>query len=341
MKQQLLFTALLSIGLAGSLQAHQTRPVHLGLIYPLSTNGIQAAQITNTFSAHALVGLSASEQAFCASGIANIIRQDAVGATLAGFSNHIGGNALGMQAAGFINTVGGATQGMQAAGFMNISRSMDGAQLAGFANIASKSTKGVQAAGFINVAGDAQNQVAGFINIARRVEGVQIAGFINIAEHSDYPIGLVNIIKDGTRALGVTVDEDGTSLLALRSGGRVLYGILGGGINLRHEERSYALEAGLGAHLRMTRFFNINLEVAVTSLTDFERESYFKSSLRVLPALRLGSTLELFAGPSLSYSGYDDLHWHGFRDRFLWDSHRHGRFHGLSVGWLAGVQLHL
>jgi hypothetical protein len=36
---------------------------------------------------------------------------------------------------------------------------------------------------------------------------VQLSGFINIADSCDYPIGLVNIIKNGDAAIGASIDE--------------------------------------------------------------------------------------------------------------------------------------
>ena len=37
---------------------------HIGLVYPLSTNGVAAAEYRNKFSLHAIGGLSASEESF-------------------------------------------------------------------------------------------------------------------------------------------------------------------------------------------------------------------------------------------------------------------------------------
>ena len=79
-------------------------------------------------------------------------------------------------------------------------------------------------------AGDIKgSQIAGFMNIARKVKGVQIAGFINIADSSATPIGLINIIRNGEKSISISADETLTWLLSFRSGGKILYGIVGGG----------------------------------------------------------------------------------------------------------------
>jgi hypothetical protein len=49
---------------------------------------------------------------------------------------------------------------------------------------------------------------------------VQIAGFINIADSSDYSIGIINIIRQGEKGIGVSVDETKTAMVSFRSGGR-------------------------------------------------------------------------------------------------------------------------
>jgi hypothetical protein len=60
--------------------------------------------------------------------------------------------------------------------------------------------------------------LAGVVNIARDVEGGQI-GVVNIARSNDYPVGLVNIIKEGEMAIGSGYNETGTASLNFRSDG--------------------------------------------------------------------------------------------------------------------------
>jgi len=314
--------------------------VHIGLIYPLSSNWIYAPSYTNIFSLHALGGVSGGERAFCAAGVTNVVRGSATGLIAAGFSNHIMEEAAGLQAAGFVNTIRKEAKGFTAAGFANIAGSGKGMQAAGFGNITLRNMEGVQAAGFINTAADVNTQLAGFINIARNVKGIQLSGFINIADSNDYPIGIVNIIRNGEKGLGVTVDETGTTLLSFRSGGHVLYGILGVGVNFREDLPLYALEAGLGACLRVTPHFRIRAEGVAVSLADFEPGSHIRSSLRILPALKIGRQLEVFAGPTCSQVTLTEHKGEELAPGYLWELNRNGYFYGLYLGGMGGVQFH-
>ncbi len=182
--------------------------------------------------------------------------------------------------------------------------------------------------------------MAGFINIARKVKGVQIAGFINIAEESDYPIGLINIIKNGERQIGASIDESGVSMLTFRSGGRYLYGILGAGYNFKEDNARYALEGGIGFHLPIARYFRGNVEMTAGALSDLEHNVYFKSSLRVFAAYKIANRFELFAGPTLNNLNYerdqDDI-----RDSYLWQHKGDNSINGMYIGVTGGIQVNL
>lgn len=275
--------------------------MHVGLVYPLSTNGRNAAADTNSFSLHLIAGVSAAERGPSFAGISNVIVHDTKGSQFAGFSNHIGETANGALFAGFMNTYGGGS-GPSFAGFTNISSGdVNGAQFAGFANTA-KNVSISQLAGFINTAHDVKgSQVAGFINIAKKVKGAQVAGFINIADSSDCPIGIINIIKNGEKSFGATIDENQTTMVSFRSGGKVLYGILGVGYNFKNTDEVYAFEAGLGAHFFESRSFRVNAEITSSMLESFKEGEYFKASLRLMPALKLTPRIEIFAGPALNF----------------------------------------
>lgn len=371
MTRRILHTALLLFCFASASLAQTARKaaVHVGVIYPVSSNGLLANEYTNNFSFHLIAGVSAGERGAAISGFANVIRDSAAGAQFAGFANYIGGHARSTQVAGFMNYTRGTVRGAQLAGFTNMAGSVQGLQIAGFMNTvrsnsdvqiggfmnAAKQTK-VQGAGFINMAKKAHTQLAGFINIAEEVKGTQVAGFINvakrvngaqigfinIADSSDCPIGVINLVKNGEKAFGVTVDETLTSLATFRSGGRRLYGILGAGVNLQERKRDedplYALETGIGLHVPITKHFRINAEGVLLTLTDFEQGSYLKSSVRVLPAVRFGH-FEIFAGPSFNCVNITRNTGHDLVTDYTWeDKNRHGDFTGLYFGGIAGVQ---
>lgn len=351
----LLFLVLFISSLAVSAQSN-VRPVHIGLVYPISSNGANAKEYTNLFSLHAIAGVSGSEDGFCAAGVSNIIYDSAKGGVFAGFSNHINGSAQGGIFSGFLTTVRYNIKGVQAAGFLNLTGSINGAQLAGFANITKHNMSGIQIAGFFNNATDVKgiqlagfinrgrnvnSQLAGFINIAGKVKGVQLAGFINIADSSDCPIGIVNIVQHGEKSLGITIDETGTSVLALRSGGKRLYGILGVGGNLRLNRPLYALEAGLGAHFPVVPHFRLNLEAAANSVVDFKRYQYYRSSLRILGEVHLGNRIGVFAGPTFNYSISTRYHDPELVSSYLWRRSYWGNEYGMYLGAIGGVQVKL
>ena len=311
-------------------EAHaQTRtlkhsPVHIGLVYPISTNGLQAASYSNSLSLHAVAGVSGAETGVALAGFALIIKDSASGLQASGFANYIQHNARGTQLVGFMNTVKDSAKGLQAAGFLN----------------STGSSKGISMAGFINVSGDAGTQIGGFMNIARKVRGVQAAGFLNIADSSDYPIGLVNIIRNGEKSISLSTDETFTSLVTLRSGSRKLYGILGAGYNGKDKKDLYAWEAGLGAQFNIVRDFRLNTELLSIGLTDFKSGDYFRGSLRVLPTLRLGHRVELFAGPTFNYIRSEKGKGAGLVTHYLWsEKESSGILHGLYFGATGGMSI--
>jgi hypothetical protein len=337
------------------LAQHGDRSVHVGLVYPISNHGASAVEYSNIFSLHAIAGLSGEESGAAISGFTNIVRGDGHGLQLAGFSNHIRGYADGATISGFVNTYGSAkgaqiagfaniarknVTGAQVAGFINTSRERSGIQLAGFTNIATN-VNGQQIAGFVNKAADVNGvQLGGFINVAKKVKGVQMAGLINIADSSDYPIGIINIVKNGERRIGVSTDDNFTTLVAFRSGGRVLYGIFGIGHNLKNTEDVYSVQYGLGAHLFERKYFRLNAEITTTQLENFKRGSFVKYTSSLQPAFRIGNTFEVFGGPSLNFINTNTPEGKKLIDNYIWnDVNRSNHLRGMYVGYTAGLHV--
>jgi len=344
------------MGLSVSLNAQETHHsnVHIGFIYPLSTNGLKAAEYTNNFSVHALVGVSGSEKGACLSGLSSVIKDTAVGLVASGFSNHILHDARGVQLAGFMNTISKNATGFQAAGFANITGPAKGCQAAGFANISTGDVNGVQlggfinesknvntqVGGFINVARDVKGvQIAGFINKARKVKGAQIAGFINIADSCDYPVGIINIVKKGEKSIGFSIDETLTSLVSFRSGGKRLYGIIGAGYNFKNGEPLYAMEAGMGYHIPLSKYFRVNLEAVSIALTDFDEGVYSRYSTRTFLSMRAGRNLEIYLGPTFNYISYSGNLGEELVNKYVWSNEWYGDYYGLYIGGTAGVNI--
>jgi len=178
---------------------YETSPFHVGIVYPISSNGTEAGRYVNKFSLHLLVGYSAGLNGLEASAFGNIENDFVDGAQFAGFFNLVKNRVEGMQAAGFLNINGGelegaqfagflntnldSLQGVQGAGFLNLSNGpTQGGQFAGFSNIVTQEATAVQGAGFANIAtSDLRGaQFAGFGNYAHQVDGAQFAGFANV-----------------------------------------------------------------------------------------------------------------------------------------------------------------
>lgn len=308
----------------GSAQSTKVKDVHLGLVYPLSTNGRAAGEYSNRLSFHVLTGLSKAE----------------TGLSLAGIALDIRDSASGLQCSGFLNRIGNRADGAQIAGFMNIVGSSNGISMAGFANLCRDSSSGAQVAGFINRSGNTGSQVAGFINIAKKVRGIQLAGFINIADSSDYSIALLNFIRDGERSIGISTDETLTTLLSFRSGGHKLYSILAIGYNNKDHDDLFAWQTGLGMHFPITHSFRVDVEGVTTGLTDFKREDYFRTTLRVLPSIRFARRMLLFAGPSCNYIRSDRGVGAGLVSHYTWKEREpSGQLHGIYFGVSGGINI--
>lgn len=276
------------------------------------------------------------------------------GAQIAGFTN-FAADTRGLQIAGLVNAVSNV-QGFQIACLANIAKDVKGFQLGGLGNITSD-FKGLQFAGLGNITGNVRGfqfaglfnkvhdiqgfQFAGLVNKARIVNGVQFAGLVNIAEKSDYPIGLVNIIRTGDMAVGVTYNDTGNILAAFRSGGRVLYGILGVGYNHKMTSYKYVTEGGFGAHINCTRWFRINNELKAATIIGNNTGDFqpFTASYALMPAFRIAGHLELFGGSTITYTNGDNK---SVREvtptNTLWEHTTGNRSQTLHIGYTFGIQ---
>ena len=339
-------TNAISVNLIAGISAQETAFTFAGLTNVVKNNasGVQFAGFSNHIGGNSegvMFGGFANTyeggRGLQFAGFSNVARQNVFGGQFAGFLNRAY-DVSGFQFAGFSN-LASVVEGSQFSGFANSARSITGSQFAGFINTSAKQSRGSQFAGFMNRAGDVQgSQFAGFINIARKVKGTQIAGFINVADSSDNPIGIINIIKNGEKSLGVSTDDQSTTLLSFRSGGRNLYGILGAGYNFNRVDLNlFALEAGLGAHLRLTNSFRINTELAAVGLHDFDGSQYFKSYARVLPALKLGKALEIYGGPAFNWIHTNTLSGKNLTRNYLNEWGDDNYFRAIYIGYTGGV----
>lgn len=351
-KQVMLAITLLLTG-SFKLFAQEDSPAHVGIIYPLSTQGGKAAEYRNTISLHAIAGLSGGEKAFALYGVAGIVKGNVSGLQASGVFNKASGSLHGVQLAGAVNLAGEASAGHQFAGLFNQSGGQVKTQLGGLLNKAvvtkglqvgavsnvSKDLYGVQMAGLYNQAEEVQGvQIAGVVNKAKNVKGMQF-GVINIADSSDYTVGLLNIVKNGEKSIRVGTDEDLSTFVSFRSGGRILYGILGIGFNPQYETVRYGAEAGIGANLLSRNNFRLAAEISSITLTDFDGNYFNKNGLRVLPSIKIGRNMYIYGGPSINYINTDNEDGKKLIKMKIWDKQNSKDYQAFNVGFTGGLQL--
>jgi hypothetical protein len=231
-------------------------------------------------------------------GLANWVNSGFDGLQLGGLAN-ITRDARAIQIAGLTN-ISKDIYGLQLSGLANISQDAYGLQLAGLFNV-SHDLYGIQLAGLFNCAKDVYGlQFAGLVNVAKRARGVQFATILNVAEESDFPIALINIIKEGDKGVALTYDMLGNAMVSFRSGGKYTYGILGVGYNTQIEER-LVVEAGYGLQVHACRWLDVNNEFKATTMgynSDHTRSNF---SYLLAPSLTLWRHCNLFAGASINY----------------------------------------
>ena len=271
--------------------SHDTKGVMIGGLGNWVNSGFDGLQLGG------LANITRDARAIQVAGLTNISKE-LYGIQISGLTN-ISQDAYGLQLAGLTN-ISKDVYGLQVGGLTNISRDTYGLQLAGLFNV-SHDLYGMQLAGLFNCAKDVYGlQFAGLVNVAKRARGVQFAAILNVAEESDFPIGLINIIKQGDKGVALTYDILGNAVMSFRSGGKYTYGILGVGCNAQIEER-LVVEAGYGLQVPVCRWFDVNNEFKATTMG--YNSGYTRSNFSYLlaPSLTLWRHCNLFAGASINY----------------------------------------
>ena len=268
-------------------------------------------------------------------GLANVTK-DMRGIQVGGLTN-VTKDAIGIQLSGLLNVAAGV-KGVQCAGLMNTAQDAYGLQLAGLKNV-SHDMYGLQLGGLMNVAEDVYGlQFAGLVNVAKRARGVQFASILNIAEENDFPIGLVNIVKHGSKGVALTCDALGNTVVAFRSGGRYSYGILGVGCNLRGDMYRVMGEAGYGIQIPVCRWLDINNEVKATAL-GFSGNLPHNFSYLLAPSVTLWRHCNLFGGPSINYWMSDAAFAENLNlNKGLWRKENGEGVQCLFIGYQVGLQ---
>ncbi|KAA9340663.1 FecR domain-containing protein [Adhaeribacter soli] len=302
---------------------------HLGIIFPISTNGTAANRYVNRTSVHLLAGTSAAlegvefagfgnlEQGYVKgvqfSGFFNVVKHRAdlrelaatrnegyavQGGQFGSFINFAGGNIKGGQFAGYMNVTEGHINGGQFAGFLNIAKNVNGAQGAGYMNLA-KNVDGAQLAGFLNIADTVSGvQAAGFLNIARCAKGTQIA-FINIADSAaGVPIGVFNFVnKGGYKRAEFYAADDFDANFTFKIGVPKFHTLLALGAELNDKHR-WGYGFGFGSEWAMSKRLKLNTDilsyyVVEESYKNIPDGLYEDYELNLLNKFRLLGTIQL------------------------------------------------
>jgi hypothetical protein len=227
--------------------------------------------------------------------------------TLSGLANIIRRDAAGFQMAGMFNYIGNEGKGLQLAGLANVAKEVKGVQLAGLANV------------------------------AKEVKGLQFAGLVNVAEKSDYPIALLNFIKNGEKSISLSYSETGSAMVSFRSGGGVTYGIVGYGYNHKAEGNTFVTEGGLGAHIHCSSRFGIDNEIKIE--TSISKKNIFNAGYHILPAYRITPRLEVFSGPGIHYIRTDNVkNVEMFSGIPLWKKRGDAEIKQIHIGCSVGIR---
>ena len=173
--------------------------------------------------------------------------------------------------------------------------------------------------------------------VSGQADGLQLSTLVNVAQECDFPIGLINIIKNGEMGVAVTCDALGNAMVSFRSGGKYTYGIIGAGYNFRGGNGAVT-EAGLGIHIPVCRFFRIDNELKATAMDATSEASSLNFSYLAAPSFIIGRHYNIFFGPSINFlsapEGEDALR----PGLDIWHTYENGRYKRAYLGYSVGVQ---
>jgi hypothetical protein len=298
------------------------RPFHIGFIYPISTNGIEAYKTINNISLNAIGGVSGGVNGYEGSGTFNLTNGDVNGLQTAGGVNIVRGDINGVQMAGGMNFAAGETTYLQFAGGTNIAvGDVKAGQLSGGFNFAGGDAAFQSSGGFNFSGGTANVQLSGGVNIAREVTGAQIAGGVNIAksvkglqlgvvniaeEVEGTSIGVVTIVKNGYRALEVEYSEYLQGTVQFKTGTKGFYNIFAVGARRGDDtyDHSWAFGYGFGSLIPVNKRIDANFDLMGYHIND--TKEWWETAMNQLyklkgnVAFKLNENVSLYGGPSLN-----------------------------------------
>jgi hypothetical protein len=216
-----------------------------------------------------------------------------------GVANYAKGDIEGVQV-GVVSVGGGALDGAQVSVVNALTGSVTGNQTA-VVNFASANVQGAQL-GVVNVSGGSVDGAqVGTTNVATgQVHGVQV-GVVNYADVSDYPVGVVSIVRHGRTSVDGWATEAGIGMVGVRHGGRVMHNVYGVGYRVG-QTAGWSFALGLGARAQLAPKFHLDIEATaywVQRGQPFDQDAQI-GSLGASFGYALTPVFGLFAAPTLN-----------------------------------------
>jgi hypothetical protein len=262
-----------------------------------------------------------------ASSVFNTAWGDVRGLQFGGLFNMAGGNIRGLQMAGIFDSAGGDVSGLQVSGIFGYAGgNFQGAQVSGIASYTHGDFFGLEFAGMFNYAGESFRGVqAGLVNIAAAdMRGLQFGlynqgggdvqiGLVNISDNeSSFPIGIVNIVKDGILSPVLWYDSMNFANIGLKSGSKHIYTLVSAGTrsagskfgaDRNRDDSILVYRVGLGIEIPLGpvfidfdvltgNIFNNNISAEKRALSD--AEDRFDASSTQIVQIRLSLGFEIF-----------------------------------------------
>jgi hypothetical protein len=216
-------------------------------------------------------------------GVVALAKEDIEGAQIATVS--LGGGSLDGAQLGVVNLIGGSVLGNQT----------------GVVNVASADVQGAQV-GVVNVVhGAVEGVQVGTANVATgEVRGAQV-GVVNYADVSDYPVGVVSIVRHGRTSADGWVTESGIGMAGVRHGGRVIHNVYGVGLH-GSTPTAWSFALGLGIRAELAPKLHVDFEAIAYWIQrgqPFSQDAQI-SSLGASFGYALSPLFGIFAAPTLN-----------------------------------------
>ena len=216
-----------------------------------------------------------------------------------GVANYAKGDIEGVQL-GVLSLGGGALEGAQVSVVNVLNGQVVGNQTA-VVNLASGNIQGAQV-GVVNVSGGSVEGVqVGATNVATgRVHGTQV-GVVNYADVSDYPVGVVSVVRHGRTSVDGWATEAGIGMVGARHGGRVIHNVYGVGYRVG-ETAAWSFALGLGGRAELAPKLHLDIEAMAYWIQrgqPFDQDAQI-GSLGASFGYALTPVFGLFAAPTLN-----------------------------------------